>query len=97
MAQSMIDPARELKDPVLVMQVTRTAMNELQNAVNHGRNIPMSEFVKILLWEKENLSKIYQREELLAEKSGSKFKDRKWCGVPAAEFEIPSLGIYKKA
>lgn len=87
---------RDLKDPNLIDQAVRTSINMLQKEVNKGKEIPMSEFTKILIWGKEQKELIYVQELERDRQTGWKIEKRTWCGVPWYEFEIPSLGIRKQ-
>ncbi len=92
----MESEVRDLSDEALINQTFRTGMKELQDMVNKGHQVPMSEFVKLMLWAKEKKEEIYARERLQAKREGWEVVEHLWCGVPIAEFEIPSLGIYKQ-
>lgn len=66
----------------LINSALNTAMKELQFNSDKGKDIPMSDFVKILLWAKNENSKLFAKEEETDKLHGIKFEDRKWCGEP---------------
>lgn len=84
---------RDIKDPSLIDQAVRTSIVMLQKEVDKGKNIPMSEFTKILIWAKQQKEKIYNEELEKDKLVGWKVEKRTWCGVLFHEFQIPSLGI----
>lgn len=91
---------RELSDPVLVRVTADDAIKQLEkmSKQNHVQ-IPMSEYAKILIWEKNTLWKI-EHEALMKEieqdkRDGWEVTEHTWCGMPWHEFEIPSLGIFR--
>lgn len=85
----------ELKTPALVHAAAREAIRTLTE-MNNQHEVPMSEFTKVLIWEKTESERL-ANEELERDKyNGWKITKRTWCGVPVAEFEVPSLGIYAK-
>lgn len=87
---------RELKEPVLVQQTAREGMKSLDELVKHGTPVPMSEFVKIMLWEKELLCEDFDRQIEKDKHDGWKVEEHTWCGEPYHAFAIPSLHIYQK-
>lgn len=93
----MESEVRELSDEALINQVFKTGMKELQAKVNHGHQVPMKEFVKLMIWCKERKEELFAKELQKDKYDGYKIVKHTWCGVPIAEFEIPSLGIYKKS
>lgn len=84
----------KLTDSALIDQSMHMAINELQQKVNKGEKIAMSEFTKILIWASNEKKLIWEQEMRLEKKHGTKYEERKWCGVPYEEFKIPSLGIF---
>ena len=92
----MESEVRDLSDDALINQSLKTGMKELQTLVNQGHQVPMSEFVKLLIWTKEQKEAIFAREIEKDKRDGWKIVERTWCGVPIGEFEIPSLGIFKQ-
>lgn len=93
----MESEVRDLSDEALVDQTFRTGMKELQAMVNQGRQVPMKEFTKLMLWCKEMKCELFAKEIQKDKYDGYEVVEHTWCGVPVAEFEIPSLGIYKKS
>ena len=93
----MESEVRDLSDEALIDQVFKTGMKELQAMVNQGHQVPMSEFAKLMIWCKQKKEELFAQELQKDKYEGYKIVERTWCGVPIAEFEIPSLGIYKKA
>ena len=91
----MESEVRDLSDEALIDQTFRTGMKELQDMVNKGHQVPMKEFVKLMLWAKEQKEQIFAKELAMDKRDGWEVVEHKWCGVPVSEFEIPSLGIYK--
>lgn len=92
----MESEVRDLSDEALINQTFKEGMKQLQQMVNQGRNVPMSEFAKLMIWCKEKKEAIYAKEMLKDKREGWEVTEHLWCGVPIAEFEIPSLGIYKQ-
>lgn len=92
----MESEVRDLTDEALINQALKSGMTELQNMVKKGRNVPMSEFAKLLIWAKEQKQALFAKELEKDKREGYKIIERTWCGVPINEFEIPSLGIYKQ-
>ena len=92
----MESEVRDLSDDALINQALKTGMTELQNMVKRGCNVPMSEFVKLLIWAKEERQALFAKELEKSKREGWKIVEHRWCGVPINEFEIPSLGIYKQ-
>lgn len=92
----MESEVRDLTDEALINQALKSGMTELQNMVKKGRNVPMSEFAKLLIWAKEQKQVLFAKELEKDKREGYKIIERTWCGVPVNEFEIPSLGIYKQ-
>lgn len=71
------------------------AIKTLENMQKYQRTtIPMSEFAKILIWEKEELQRRWETEMYINKKKGVTYENRKWCGIPYDEFKIPGLHIY---
>lgn len=91
----MMEIVRELKTPALVQQSANQAMKSLNEMAKH-QSVPMSEFVKVLIWEKDNLCTLFNEDIEREKMHGTKFENHTWCGVPYHEFEIPSLHIYKQ-
>ena len=47
---------RDLKDPELIKKSAKEAIKSLETVAKQSHvEVPISEFVKILIWEKENL------------------------------------------
>lgn len=92
----MESEVRDLSDEALINQTFREGMKQLQQMVNQGHNVPMSEFAKLMIWCKEQKEAIYAKEMLKDKREGWEVTEHLWCGIPIAEFEIPSLGIYKQ-
>lgn len=92
----MESEVRDLSDDALINQALKSGMNELQNMVKRGCNVPMSEFAKLLIWAKEERQARFAKELEKSKREGWKIVEHRWCGVPINEFEIPSLGIYKQ-
>lgn len=92
----MESEVRDLTDEALINQTLKTGMKELQTMVNQGHQVPMKEFVKLLVWAKDQKEAIFARELEKDKRDGWKIVERTWCGVPMGEFEIPSLGIFKQ-
>lgn len=92
----MESEVRDLSDEALINQTFKTGMKELQSMVNQGHSVPMSEFAKLMIWAKEQKEAIYAKELAKDKREGWEVVEHTWCGVPIAEFEIPSLGIYKQ-
>ena len=92
----MESEVRDLSDEALINQTVRTGIKELQNLVNRGHQVPMSEFAKLFIWAKERKEEIFARELEKDKRDGWKIVERTWCGVPVGEFEIPSLGLLKQ-
>lgn len=88
-----MDMNSELKTPALVHASAREAIKTLTEINKHG-NVPMSEFTKILIWEKTESERLANEELERDKREGYKVVERTWCGVPLADFEIPSLGIF---
>lgn len=92
----MESEVRDLTDEALINQTLKTGMKELQTMVNQGHQVPMKEFVKLLVWAKDQKEAIFAKELEKDKRDGWKIVERTWCGVPMGEFEIPSLGIFKQ-
>lgn len=92
----MESEVRDLTDEALINQTLKTGMKELQTMVNQGHQVPMSEFVKLLIWAKERKEEIFAKELEKDKREGYKVVEHTWCGVPMGEFEIQSLGIFKQ-
>lgn len=88
---------RELADPRLVIEVANTEIKRLTKE-HTKKEVPMSKFMEIILWESKELRKIYslemQRELAANKRDGWKVESHTWCGIPINEFKIPSLGIF---
>lgn len=92
---------RELSDPALVKITADDAIKQLDKLSRETHTqIPMSEYVKILLWEKNTLWEIehpkLMRQIEQDKRDGWTIEEHTWCGQPWHEFSIPSLGIYKE-
>lgn len=85
---------RELTDAEVVHAAARDSI-KLLTEMNKHQDIPMKEFTKVLMWEADQAKLLWRAELEHDQRTGSKFEDRKYCGVPYEEFEIKSLGIYK--
>lgn len=92
----MESEVRDLTDEALINQTLKTGMKELQTMVNQGHQVPMKEFVKLLVWAKERKEEIFAKELEKDKRDGYKVVEHTWCGVPMGEFEIQSLGIFKQ-
>ncbi len=92
----MESEVRDLTDEALINQTLKTGMKELQTMVNQGHQVPMKEFVKLLVWAKDQKEAIFAKELEKDKIEGYKVVEHTWCGVPIGEFEIPSLGIFKQ-
>lgn len=88
-----MDMNSELKTPALVHASAREAIKTLTEMNKHG-NVPMSEFTKVLIWEKTESERLANEELERDKREGYKVVEHNWCGVPLADFEIPSLGIF---
>ena len=88
-----MDMNSELKTPALVHASAREAIKTLTEMNKHG-NVPMSEFTKILMWEKTELERLFHEDLERDKREGFKVVEHTWCGVPVADFEIKSLGIF---
>ena len=91
----MESEVRELSDEALVDNVVRTSLNQLHKLVEKGKNVPMSEFTKLMIWAKEQKSLALAKQLEKDRKEGWKIEERTWCGIPYNEFEIPSLHLFK--
>lgn len=92
----MESEVRDLTDEALINQTLKTGMKELQTMVNQGHQVPMKEFVKLLIWAKDQKEAIFAKELEKDKREGYNVVEHTWCGVPMGEFEIPSLGIFKQ-
>ena len=92
----MESEVRDLTDEALINQTLKTGMKELQTMVNQGHQVPMKEFVKLLIWAKDQKEAIFAKELEKDKRDGYKVVEHTWCGVPMGEFEIQSLGIFKQ-
>lgn len=92
----MESEVRDLTDEALINQTLKTGMKELQTMVNQGHQVPMKEFVKLLVWAKDQKGAIFAKELEKDKRDGYKVVEHTWCGVPMGEFEIPSLGVFKQ-
>ena len=92
----MESEVRDLTDEALINQTLKTGMKELQTMVNQGHQVPMKEFVKLLVWAKDQKEAIFAKELEKDKRDGYKVVEHTWCGVPMGEFEIPSLRIFKQ-
>lgn len=92
----MESEVRDLTDEALINQTLKTGMKELQTMVNQGHQVPMKEFVKLLVWAKDQKEAIFAKELEKDKREGYNVVEHTWCGVPMGEFEIPSLGIFKQ-
>lgn len=92
----MESEVRDLTDEALINQTLKTGMKELQTMVNQGHQVPMKEFVKLLVWAKDQKEAIFAKELEKDKREGYKVVEHTWCGVPMGEFEIQSLGIFKQ-
>lgn len=92
----MESEVRDLTDEALINQTLKTGMKELQTMVNQGHQVPMSEFVKLLVWAKDQKEAIFAKELEKDKREGYKVVEHTWCGVPMGDFEIQSLGIFKQ-
>lgn len=90
----------ELKNQSLVHAAARDGMRMLEELAREKRkhgfaaSVPMSEYVKLILWECQENKRLADEEIEKDRREGWKIESRTWCGVPLADFEIPSLGIY---
>ena len=94
MARNTEAEFRELSEGDLAMQSAKEAIKLLQEKVDKGESVPMSEFTKILIWAANIRKKEFAEYIEKARKEGAEFKNRTWCGVPYHEFKIPSLGLF---
>lgn len=63
---------RDLKDPELIKKSAKEAIKSLETVAKQSHDeVPISEFVKILIWEKENLFDI-QHNELMRDIAADK-------------------------
>ena len=63
---------RDLKDPELIKKSAKEAIKSLEAVAKQSHvEVPISEFVKILIWEKENLFDI-QHNELMRDVAADK-------------------------
>lgn len=92
----MESEVRDLTDEALINQTLKTGMKELQTMVNQGHQVPMKEFVKLLVWAKDQKEAIFAKELEKDKRDGYNVVEHTWCGVPMGEFEIQSLGIFKQ-
>lgn len=92
----MESEVRDLTDEALINQTLKTGMKELQTMVNQGHQVPMKEFVKLLIWAKDQKEAIFAKELEKDKREGYNVVEHTWCGVPMGEFEIQSLGIFKQ-
>lgn len=92
----MESEVRDLTDEALINQTLKTGMKELQTMVNQGHQVPMKEFVKLLVWAKDQKEAIFAKELEKDKRDGYKVVEHTWCGVPMGDFEIQSLGIFKQ-
>ena len=92
----MESEVRDLTDEALINQTLKTGMKELQTMVNQGHQVPMKEFVKLLVWAKDQKEAIFAKELEKDKRDGYKVVEHTWCGVPMGESEIPSLGVFKQ-
>ena len=92
----MESEVRDLTDEALISQTLKTGMKELQTMVNQGHQVPMKEFVKLLVWAKDQKEAIFAKELEKDKRDGYKVVEHTWCGVPMGEFEIQSLGVFKQ-
>lgn len=92
----MESEVRDLTDEALINQTLKTGMKELQTMVNQGHQVPMKEFVKLLVWAKDQKEAIFAKELEKDKREGYKVVEHTWCGVPMGDFEIQSLGIFKQ-
>lgn len=96
-----MDQNRELSDPALIRITAQEAIKNLDKMSRECHTqIPMSEYVKILLWQKNLLWDI-EHNALMKEvekdkREGWTVEEHTWCGMPWHEFEIKSLGLYKE-
>lgn len=93
----LLSEVREPSNEALIDQSVRTSIHDLQYQYNNGRDIPMSEFVKVLLWGKLQHMECFDKQIQNDKRAGWVVEKHLWCGEPYNEFEIPSLGIFKNA
>jgi len=68
----MDSEVRDLKDPELIKKSAQEAIKSLETMAKQTHTeVPISEFVKILIWEKENLFDI-QHNDLMREVAADK-------------------------
>lgn len=84
----------EFTDSELVVSAVNDQMREL-NRLAKSTTVPMKTFVDLLIWEANMTKAAWIRDMEKLKKTGSTFENRRWCGMPYDEFEIPSLGLYK--
>ena len=88
MAERLIN---ENSDATIIASANQ-AIKTLENMQKYqGMTIPMSEFAKILIWEKEELQRRWATEMYFNRKKGYAYENRKWCGMPFEEFKISGL------
>jgi len=58
----MESEVRDLSDDALINQALKSGMNELQNMVKRGCNVPMSDFAKLLIWAKKERQALFAKE-----------------------------------
>ena len=76
----MNSEVRDLKEPELIKKAAQEAIKSLETMARQNHiEIPVSEYVKILIWEKENLYEI-QHNEMMKEVE----KDKKWISSTKA-------------
>ena len=86
----MASHINDLKDNTLIKQVADDQIRKLEKEsskkVRSGQApIPMSEFAKILIWEKEQLCDYYAKENYKRKLDGWDIVEHIWYGIPMNE------------
>lgn len=90
----MNSEVRDLKEPELIKKAAQEAIKSLETMAKQNHiEIPMSEYVKILIWEKENLYEI-QHYEMMKEvekdkREGWKVESHTFYGENFDTYRVP--------
>lgn len=90
----MDSEVRDLKDPELIKKSANEAIKSLETLAKQTHTeVPISEYVKILIWEKENLFDI-QHTEMMREvekdkREGWKVESHTFFGNDFESYRIP--------
>jgi len=98
----LFEPVREPHlitedSPSFIVKTANESIAQLeQMQYETGKEIPMSDYAQILIWEANTLKQKFYDDIQAKKRQGYTFSDHTFCGVPINEFEIKSLGFFKQ-